>query len=518
MAQRTLLGMETEYAVIAVDEHGASAPRARVVDAMLAAARDDYPHLRDLSGGGLFLTNGARLYVDRGSHPEFATPECADPREVLHYVREGEALLLELAERARGKLSLREVQVLRSNVDYSGAGATWGCHESYLYRTNPALLPAQLVPHLITRLIYAGPGGFNPYSSGADFTLSPRSWTITMTSSPDSTCNRGIFHLKNETLGAPGYNRLHVICGESLCSDTAALLKIATTALILATIDAGLFPGTPVRLATPVEALRTVAAQQDRRRGLTLADGGRLSAAEIQRHYLAEVEQCRERGLLPAWAGPVCALWHRQLDACEAESPERESTLDWAIKRSLYQRWSRDRVPWDQLPHYGEVLRSLELGVKRLPSDLPVTIEGVLSRNSCFLQERILLERLLKAQGMTSTELRSFIQQRNQLFETDLRFGQLGPRGIFTQLDRSGLLTHRLDQAAIPLRPRGEAPAYGRAHLRGELVRAYGTRGNTANSRIRCDWTSLIDQENGSTMDLVDPFVERATWRQPSCA
>jgi proteasome accessory factor A len=508
---RMLLGVETEYAVTGIDREGRPVNRPLLVQKMLEVARRSYPHLLDGSGGGLFLANGARLYVDRGSHPEFATPECDDPRDVVRYIRAGEAMLLDLAKQAGDESGGMDVQVFRSNVDYGRSGSTWGCHESYLYRSNPAALAMQLIPHLVSRLIYAGPGGFNPLSPGLEFTLSPRAWLLSSTTSTDSTSDRGIYHLKDESLSGPGWHRLHVICGESLCSDTAALLKVGTTALVLATIEACHRPGDAVRLAEPVAALRTVAAGLDRKKGLELLEGGRLSAADIQRHYLAEVETCRQQGLLPPWADAICGLWRRQLDALESDSPSLVQTLDWAIKRAVYRRWTGGRMSWDQLLRCGEVLRRLERTAARmLGRDAPPTLDGMLSPHSPFRREVHRLTPLLAAEGMEWNDLREFSRLRHQLFETDLRFGQLGERGVFSQLDRQGVLSHRTGAPGEALPAPAEPPARGRARVRGDWIRRLAARPD--GQRYRADWSMIWDKLTIRRLDLSDPFVAAKEW------
>lgn len=505
MGIRTLLGMETEYAVSGLACNGVPVDRNVLVQALLKVARKAYPHLRDASSGGLFLTNGARLYIDRGAHPEYATPECESPWEVLHAVRAGEELLLDLAKRVCAEdPDLHEVNVFRCNVDYSRSGATWGCHESYLYRQNPAQLPAQLVPFLVSRQIYAGAGGFNPISPGLEFTLSPRAWLLPNERSSDSTCNRGIFHLKEESLSGPGWHRLHLICGESLCSETATLLKLGATALVLAAIEVGSRPGDAIRLASPVEALRTIAAGLDRRVGIALADGGRLSAAEIQRNYLAEVERCRQERLLPEWADGICALWRQTLDSLEAGADALAGTLDWVIKRTLYQRWARNRMSWDRLPHWGDVLKRLERAAGRmLRQEGPIDGAALLNDSSPFRSEIHRLTPLLAAEGIEWPDFHAYRQLRHQLLEADVRFGQLGAAGIFEQLDRSGVLSHRTGGPC-------ELPTSGRARLRGEWVRRLSARGDT--HRYRCDWDQLCDELTGRRLDLSDPFVSTAEW------
>src|SRR5208283_5977971 len=122
------------------------------------------------------------------------------------------------------------------------------------------------------------------------FTLSPRVAHISRVTSGDSTSDRGIFHTKNEPLCRDGYNRLHVICGESLCSETSLFLKVGTTALIVAMTEAGANPGGEVQIESPLDALRTFAADLTCRKVVGMKNRRRLTAVDIQRHYLKEAE------------------------------------------------------------------------------------------------------------------------------------------------------------------------------------------------------------------------------------
>jgi hypothetical protein len=73
--------------------HSGTPAGGRVVDAagdLLETMREQWLHLR--GGGGIFLANGARFYLDQGK-PEFCTPECTDPWAVVRYVRAGERML-----------------------------------------------------------------------------------------------------------------------------------------------------------------------------------------------------------------------------------------------------------------------------------------------------------------------------------------------------------------------------------------------------------------------------------------
>src|SRR3984957_5522830 len=267
-------GMESEYAIAGINGKEPTR-RDELVSRLVGAARRRLMHLPDMcSPSGMFLENGARFYIDCGLHPEMTTPECTTPWELARYIKAGERILEDLTQDLQTEAGAdAEVMCFRCNVDYSGSGSTWGCHESYLHRAPPASLPDQLIGHLVSRVVYTGAGGFNPLVKGLDFCVAPRSMHIEQAISGDSTGNRGIFHTKNESLSGDGDNRLHILCGESLCSETAIVLKIGTTALVVAMAEAGLKPGADVRLASPLEALRTVSTDVTCKQELRLAGG-----------------------------------------------------------------------------------------------------------------------------------------------------------------------------------------------------------------------------------------------------
>lgn len=479
-----LMGVETEYAVAALDAAGGEADRDQLVLRLLDVVWRAVTHLPDVNRNGVFLENGARFYVDCGSHPELATPECAHPWDVVRFVAAGEHLLLDLAERAAAALGLAEVAVLRSNVDYQGS--TWGCHESYLLRGPLAAVTRDLLPHLVSRLVYAGAGGFHPLSPGLEFSLSPRAAYLTLEMARDSTASRGILHAKEEALAAGGYGRLHLICGESLCSQEAALLKVGTTALVVAMAEAGLEPGRGVALTSPLAALRAFAADPSCRVTVGLAAGGRASALDIQDRYLERAEDAHRRGLLPHWAGALCQRWRAMLERLRRGPEAVARTLDWAIKWDLYRRWAAASVPQERWLRWSRTVA--EIG---RDGDETAAAE------------------VLARRGLDHGGLAAFRRLRAELLEADARFGQLGRRGIFTQLDARGLLEHRVVSPEGAVSARTRPPASGRARLRGEWVR----RLHGGGGRYRCDWQCILDDWRSLRLDLSDPFALAAEWR-----
>ena len=166
-----IFGLETEYGVTATARDGKRIDNAEAAGELLNAARRSLPSVPGVNQSGLFLGNAARLYIDSG-HPEFATPEVSTPEAAVAYAAAGESILARLAEEVSRTRGWR-VSLLRGNVDYD-AGVTYGRHESYLHVAEPDRLADQLLPHIVSRVIY-GAGGFNPKSQGIEFTLSPRS-------------------------------------------------------------------------------------------------------------------------------------------------------------------------------------------------------------------------------------------------------------------------------------------------------------------------------------------------------
>src|SRR6266566_5232490 len=72
----------------------------------------------------VFLENGARLYLDVGCHPEYATPECDSIADLVVHDKAGERILeglVRAAEQRLGEEGTRgEVYVLKNNTDSTG--------------------------------------------------------------------------------------------------------------------------------------------------------------------------------------------------------------------------------------------------------------------------------------------------------------------------------------------------------------------------------------------------------------
>lgn len=510
MAER-MFGMEREYAVTPWNPGGTAIDRVECVGLMSELAKTRLKHLPGAAHADLFLANGGRLYVDCGCHPEFCTPECTNPWDVVRYCEAGERILSGLAEDAKNESGMAKVAVFKCNVDYGGTGATWGCHESYLHRIHPAQLPNQILPHLVSRVIYTGAGGFKDSHSGLQFTLSPRVAHLVQGVSHDSTRDRGIFHTKDEPLSQPGYHRLHVLCGESLCSHRATWLQVGTTALIVAMADAGLTPGRGLSLRSPLTAMQTFAADPTCSAAVPAVGGKALTARMIQAQYLEQAEAHIGDGFMPPWAEEVCRLWRETLDLLAGAPRSVATRLDWAIKLALYREYAeRNGVPWPSLPDWSHVCAMLGVVLDQTPYQVQsVPTEFLLGSRSPVRRDVERLSLYLKSHGLRWNGFRPFLQVRAALCEIDTRFGQLGPQGIFSQMNRQGVLDHavrgvdNIEHALI------HPPALGRAKVRAEWInRLAGTRGYTAT------WNRVMDAHQSRIVRLDDPFAERGDWQE----
>src|SRR5256714_9210683 len=82
----------------------------------------------------VFLENGARLYLDVGSHPEYATPECDSIHDLVVHDKAGERILENLVASAEARLREEGIRgvifLFKNNTD--SAGNSYRCHENYL--------------------------------------------------------------------------------------------------------------------------------------------------------------------------------------------------------------------------------------------------------------------------------------------------------------------------------------------------------------------------------------------------
>jgi len=512
-----LFGMETEYAFTARSHDGRPLEAGALVAQVERLAAQTIPSLPGLRSSGIFLQNASRLYRDPAgnyTHLEIAGPECANPWDIVRYLQAGERQLVELAAALkRANASVAAATFNKTNIDYSGAHTSWGCHESYLTSHPIAGLSRQIIPHLVSRIALTGAGGFNSLSPGIEFLISPRVAHISTIENTGTQYERPIFNLRDEPL-CDGFRRLHVICGESLCSEHSAWLKVATTAAVVAMVDGGLKPGEAMQFASPVDAMRVFAKDPACRARASLADGRTVTALDVQRHFLELAGRHQHADFMPAfWTERLCREWRAALDRLEQGPAAVARTLDWAIKLELFrERAARRGIAWESLPVWNEALRRLQAGGQKPATpamgsgklhwfaDWPFSIPN--PPQEAFAAP--------PGPGLTWEQLPAVLRLREELFEIDWRFGELGEGSLFAQLDRAGVLQHRFPGVDNIEHAMRHPPDFGRAKLRGRVIQ----RVAHVRSRFACDWKGIFDMENFAMLDLSDPFAREERWRE----
>src|SRR5690348_17329000 len=192
----------------------------------------------------VFLRNGARLYLDVGSHPEYATPECDNPIDLVTHDKAGERILEGLLVDAERRLHEEgitgDIYPFKNHTD--SAGNSYGCHENYLVARHGEFsrLADILIPFLVTRQIICGAGKVLQTPRGAVYCVSQRAEHIWEGVSSATTRSRPIINTRDEPhADAERYRRLHVIVGDSNMSEVTTLLKVGSATLVLEMIEAG---------------------------------------------------------------------------------------------------------------------------------------------------------------------------------------------------------------------------------------------------------------------------------------
>ena len=332
--QRRIMGIETEFGITCTF-HG----QRRLSPDEVAR----YLFRRVVSWGrssNVFLRNGSRLYLDVGSHPEYATAECDDLPTLIAHDKAGEQILQDLVVDAEARLAEEgiggDIYLFKNNTD--SAGNSYGCHENFLIARGGefAKIADGLIPFLVTRQLIAGAGKVLQSPRGASYCLSQRADHIWEGVSSATTRSRPIINTRDEPhADAERYRRLHVIVGDSNMCETTTLVKVGSAALVLEMIEAGVALR-DFTFENPIRAIREISHDTTGRKPVRLAGGGDISALEAQTEYYSRaVEYVEKRGNDPVTAR-VLDLWKRTLTAVETQDFSGVDTeIDWIIKKKL---------------------------------------------------------------------------------------------------------------------------------------------------------------------------------------
>ena len=393
----------------------------------------------------VFLENGARLYLDVGSHPEYATPECDSVLDVVAHDKAGERILEALLAAAEIRLHEEgisgDVYLFKNNTD--SAGNSYGCHENYLVaRQGEFARTVDLhIPFFVTRQIWCGAGKLVTGARGAGFSISQRAEHIWEGVSSATTRSRPIINTRDEPhADAERFRRLHVIVGDSNMNEWTNLMKVGITDLVLRMVE----DNTVMRdlsLENPIRAIREISHDVSCRRRVKLTNGRELTAIDIQREYLERVSKYLASRGSDKLADGLITEWSDALEALSAGEPELLARkVDWVTKKMLIERYCEK-------------------------NDLPLTHP--------------------KASLM------------------DLSYHDVNrERGLYYLLERAGKVERAVDNARVQKAMR-EPPQTTRAKLRGEFIR----QAKQKRRDYTVDWVHLkLNDQAQKTVLCKDPF------------
>src|SRR6187455_1058085 len=285
--QRRIMGIETEFGITCTF-HG----QRRLSPDEVAR----YLFRRVVSWGrssNVFLRNGSRLYLDVGSHPEYATAECDDLPTLIAHDKAGERILQDLVVDAEARLAEEgiggDIYLFKNNTD--SAGNSYGCHENFLIARGGefAKIADGLIPFLVTRQLIAGAGKVLQSPRGASYCLSQRADHIWEGVSSATTRSRPIINTRDEPhADAERYRRLHVIVGDSNMSEYSTFVKVGAAAVMLRMLEDPNVVLRDMTLENPIRAIREISHDITCTRRVRLANGRELSALDIQSEYLSK--------------------------------------------------------------------------------------------------------------------------------------------------------------------------------------------------------------------------------------
>lgn len=394
----------------------------------------------------VFLENGGRLYLDVGSHPEFATPECDSIMDVVLYDRAGDAILNDLVVNAEKRLHDEGIRgtiyLFKNNTD--SAGNSYGCHENFLVHRSaePDDYLSSFIPFLVSRQIYAGAGKILSTPKGPVYALSQRAEHIWEDVSSATTRSRPIINTRDEPhADAEEFRRLHVIVGDTNMSEYATFLKVGTAACVLRMLEERPEIFRDLTLENPIRAIREISSDMTCRRLVRLKNGKEMSALDFQSYFLNLALEFESSHGFDELETSALREWVTVMEALETDPMVLDDRIDWVIKYQLLTRYcERHNVSLDSM----------------------------------------------QAQAV------------------DLQYHDIDTsRGLFHKLTSRGLVRQMVDDASVD-HAKNWAPTSTRAHLRGGFIR----KAKEKNRDFTVDWVHLkLNEQVQRTVVCKDPFL-----------
>jgi proteasome accessory factor A len=207
-----------------------------------------------------------------------------------------------------------------------------------------------LIPFFVSRQVFAGAGrvGIGPEGRKQGFQLSQRADFFEVEVGLETTLKRPIINTRDEPhADADKYRRLHVIIGDANLAELSTYLKVGTTSLVLAMIEARALTR-DLTLEEPVAELQAISHDPSLTHRVRLRDGRRMTALELQQEYLGQAQRfVAATGEDDEQTADVLRRWAEVLEDLSIDPMRCADRLDWPAKLRLLEGYrKRDGLAW----------------------------------------------------------------------------------------------------------------------------------------------------------------------------
>ncbi len=393
------------------------------------------------------------------------------------------------------------------------------CYSAFLRLFIFRAFRRHLISFLVTRQILTGSGRVVFSEGGAGYELSQKTECI------GSLCRvywdertKPLIDIKTFVLDPWAIfhprKRLHILGSDSNMSEATSRLKAGITGLVIGMIESGV-NFDRLRLRHPVKALRAVSRDVRLAERLPLADGGSLTAIEIQRAYLEEAKRFylgreatssssaaalegkdeRTVALLKEWEGLLVAM---------TENPFLlYKDLDWVAKLDLIEQALRGKGGLASLAPWSTWILKLAEKVDLVDGQTEEGARLAVERELTSKESQELASRL-SAAGKSYKDLLDMVGMWLVARKIDLKYHEVDfDEGYYFQLSAEGLARRVTEDGAVE-EAISRAPRGTRAWVRGAFIRICRERGMDA----RANWKELWVRSPRRRISLSDPFAD----------
>lgn len=354
-----ITGIETEYGLTyrvnkRADDNAIEIAKTIDIDHLLL---DNLPE-GTVSGLRGLLTNGDRLYVDMGEHPEHSTAEAISFREVVAHDLAGEHIVYSPFEESINQGILESFDLNKRVVDMNNT--FWGRHENYLVPrridVREFIVPA-IALHLATRSIWSGAGMVRPDGS---YSLAQKINAVkTLTYGTASSTQRPLVDVTRDEPLADGekWRRLHVASVDANMIPWVTWMALGTTSIVLRMVENGDMLNN-LQLSNPVQAAHSVIRDTSLKHKQQLLNSHKTkSALDIQTALAERAGKMARKNKLPEEEAEIAENW-QQICADLRNDPEVcFDRVEWVAKRHVLGRIAtKNNVKWDSL-----VMRNMDV-------------------------------------------------------------------------------------------------------------------------------------------------------------